>query len=142
MAIRVGVDVGGTFTKAIAFDMEAGRVVADAIVPTTHDHEGGVATGVVDVVGKLALAVGPEHIDLVTHSTTQAVNALLEGDVARVGMVGMGRSPDLAKARRRTVGTRIELSEGKTLDTESVFLDVTDGLSPEAARDAVATLQA
>src|SRR4051795_53103 len=119
MSIRVGVDVGGTFTKAIAFDMETGTVVADAIVPTTHDHAGGVATGVVDVVEQLAAAVGPERIDLVTHSTTQAVNALLEGDVARVGMIGMGRSPDLRKARKRTIGPRIELSEGKTLDTES-----------------------
>ena len=142
MTVRVGVDVGGTFTKAIAFDMETGTVVADAIVPTTHEHADGVAAGVVDVVARLASAVGPERVDLVTHSTTQAVNALLEGDVARVGMIGMGRAPDVRKARRRTIGPRIELSEGRMLDKVSEFLDVTGGLSPDAARDTVARLHA
>ena len=59
------------------------------------------------------------NVELVTHSTTQAVNALLEGDVAKVGMIGMGRAPDLRKARKRTIETRIELSEGRTLATMS-----------------------
>jgi N-methylhydantoinase A/oxoprolinase/acetone carboxylase beta subunit len=136
------VDVGGTFTKAIAFDLEQGTVVADAIVPTTHEHADGVAAGVVDVVEKLAAEVGPERVDLVTHSTTQAVNALLEGDVARVGMIGMGRAPDLRKARRRTIGPRIELSEARTLDALTDFLDVTNGLTPSVARAAVAELHA
>jgi N-methylhydantoinase A/oxoprolinase/acetone carboxylase beta subunit len=131
------VDVGGTFTKAVAFDLERASIVADAIVPTTHDHPDGVAAGVVDVVTQLAREVGPDHIELVTHSTTQAVNALLEGDVARVGMIGMGRAPDLRKARRRTTGVRVELSEGRMLDTVPEFLDVTNGLAPERARDAV-----
>ena len=90
MSVRVGVDVGGTFTKAIAFDTAQSTVIADAIVPTTHDHVDGVAAGVVEVVSRLAAEVGPERVELVTHSTTQAVNALLEGDVAKVGMVGMG----------------------------------------------------
>ena len=74
-----------------------------------------VHAGVVDVVNQLAREVGPDRIELVTHSTTQAVNALLEGDGAKVGMIGMGRAPDLRKARKRTIGPRIELSEGRTL---------------------------
>jgi len=141
VSVRVGVDVGGTFTKAIAFDTAQSTVIADAIVPTTHDHVDGVAAGVVEVVSRLAAEVGPERVELVTHSTTQAVNALLEGDVARVGMVGMGRSPDLRKARKRTIGPRIELSEGRTLDMLTEFLDVTHGLSPETAETVVGRLR-
>ena len=138
MSVRVGVDVGGTFTKAIAFDTDAGAVVANAIVPTTHEHVDGVAAGVVDVVNQLAREVGPDRIELVTHSTTQAVNALLEGDGAKVGMIGMGRAPDLRKARKRTIGPRIELSEGRTLAMVPEFLDVTNGLSSEVARATIA----
>ena len=42
MGVRVGVDVGGTFTKAIAFDLALDAIVAETIVSTTHDHVDGV----------------------------------------------------------------------------------------------------
>ncbi len=119
-----------------------GAVVATAIVPTTHEHADGVAAGVVDVVNQLAREVGPDRIELVTHSTTQAVNALLEGDGAKVGMIGMGRAPDLRKARKRTIGPRIELSEGRMLAMVPEFLDVTNGLSPEVARATIDRVRA
>ncbi|MGH9163919.1 MAG: hydantoinase/oxoprolinase N-terminal domain-containing protein, partial [Acidimicrobiales bacterium] len=142
MSIRVGVDVGGTFTKAVAFDTELAAVVATAIVATTHDHPDGVAAGVVEAVARIAADVGAAAIELVTHSTTQAVNALLEGDVATVGMIGMGRQPDLRKARKRTIVPRIELSEGRPLPTVTEFLDVTGGLDAATATAVVARLRA
>lgn len=140
MTVRVGVDVGGTFTKAVAYDLVAGRVVAEQIVTTTHGAVEGVAAGVVEVVTALAHQLGGDVIELVTHSTTQAVNALLEGDVACVGMVGMGRSPDLRKARKRTVRTQIELSPGRSLPVVPMFLDVSSGVSREVADQVVATM--
>lgn len=140
--VRVGVDVGGTFTKAVAFDLAAGVLVGQAIVSTTHSHPDGVAAGVVDVVGQLVRQVGAERVELVTHSTTQAVNALLEGDVATVGMVGMGRHPDLRKARKRTVDPEISLGESKSLPKISEFVDVTNGLDAQVAAELVARLVA
>jgi N-methylhydantoinase A/oxoprolinase/acetone carboxylase beta subunit len=142
VTVRVGVDVGGTFTKAVAFDIHRGQVVKEAIVPTTHTHVDGVAAGVVEVVAQLAHEIDAANVELVTHSTTQAVNALLEGDVAMVGMIGMGRAPDLRKARKRTIEPRIELSEGRTLATVPEFLDVTGGLEPATAREAVERVRA
>jgi N-methylhydantoinase A/oxoprolinase/acetone carboxylase beta subunit len=136
------VDVGGTFTKAVAYDTAAGALAGEAIVPTTHDHPDGVAAGVVEVIRRLAADIGADRVELVTHSTTQAVNALLEGDVAVVGMIGMGRAPDLAKARKRTVVPRIELADGHQMETVSEFLDVTRGLAPEVAAAAVGRLAA
>ncbi|MEO6157193.1 MAG: glutamate mutase L, partial [Ilumatobacteraceae bacterium] len=69
--MRVGVDVGGTFTKAVAVELASREIVACAVVPTTHGSAGGVAAGVVEAVAKLAAEVGAEQIELVTHSTTQ-----------------------------------------------------------------------
>ena len=142
MAIRVGVDVGGTFTKAIAFDTERQAVVAEAVIPTSHDHVDGAAAGVVDAIGRIAQDVGAERIELVTHSTTQAVNAFLEGDGAVVGLVGMGRRPDLRKARRRTIAPRVELNVDHALATVTEFVDVTDGFDERAADAVVARLRA
>ena len=141
MTVRIGVDVGGTFTKAVAIDMEAGEICGMTSVPTTHAHDDGVAAGVVQVVTHLARKVGPERVRLVTHSTTQAVNALLEGDVVTVGMVGMGRAPDLRKARSRTVDPRIDLADGHRLSVVSEFIDVTAGLDASVALAAVDRLR-
>ena len=134
MGVRVGVDVGGTFTKAVAVELASRTVVATSVVPTTHGAEGGVAAGVVRAVAELATQVGSDAIELVTHSTTEAVNALLEGDVATVGVIGLGRRPDLAAAEKRTRLTDVEVAAGKTLRVLPAFFDVTDGLPADAIR--------
>jgi N-methylhydantoinase A len=135
--VRVGVDVGGTFTKAVAIDVHDRRLVASSIVATTHDAVGGVAKGVVDAVAQLAAQVGADCIDLVTHSTTQAVNALLEGDVGLVGVIGLGRRPDLRQAEKRTRINDIELTPGKLLKVTHAFFDVSDGLPEDDIRRAL-----
>ncbi|HSV66769.1 MAG TPA: hydantoinase/oxoprolinase family protein [Mycobacteriales bacterium] len=133
MGVRVGVDVGGTFTKAVAVDSATGALAGRAVVPTTHDHPDGVSAGVVKVVAELAAQVGADRIELVTHSTTQAVNALLEGDSVPVGVLGLGRAPHLRKARGRTAVGRAVAHE---------FLDVTAGLDLATARQALLRLAA
>jgi N-methylhydantoinase A len=140
MAARIGVDVGGTFTKAVAFDPEVSGIVARAIVPTTHASSSGVADGAVEVIATVAdevarLQRGP--VDLVAHSTTQAVNSLLEGDTATVGVLGMGRRPDLKRARKRTQVGDIRLAPGRRLSTHHRFLDISGGIEEVAVRHAV-----
>ncbi|WP_045234677.1 hydantoinase/oxoprolinase N-terminal domain-containing protein, partial [Deinococcus pimensis] len=44
-SVRIGIDVGGTFTKGVALGPD-GQVLAVSHVPTTHRHELGVAAGV------------------------------------------------------------------------------------------------
>jgi N-methylhydantoinase A len=133
--IRIGVDVGGTFTKAIAFDLTEGRVIARSTLPTTHTEVGGPAAGVVRVTADVAAEVGPERVQLVTHSTTQAVNAMLEGDVGMVGVLALGRRPDLRRAAKRTRLDGLELAPGKPLPVVAELVDITDGFD-ESAIDA------
>ncbi len=140
--VRVGVDVGGTFTKAVAFDLGAGRVVAQSVVPTSHTAAEGVAAGVVASVDEVVRETGADRVELVTHSTTQAVNALLEGDVGTVGVIGIGRRPDLRKVAKRTRLAAVDLAPGKRLRTAHEVLDVTDGLDPAAVELALDRLVA
>jgi N-methylhydantoinase A/oxoprolinase/acetone carboxylase beta subunit len=131
--LRIGVDVGGTFTKAVALDPDGLRMRAQAVVPTTHRAESGVTQGVVEALEDLLARLGEDRsrIALVAFSTTQAMNALLEGDVATVGVVGLGVAPDLRVARRRTKVGEIELAPGRSLHTEHGFLDATRGLDSD-----------
>lgn len=142
MRVRIGVDVGGTFTKAVGIDLATGEVAARAVVLTTHEHAEGSAAGVVQVVSQVAHEVGAEAVELITYSTTQAVNALLEGDVSVVGVLGMGRQPDLRKAAKRTRLDKVELSPGRRLPTVNEFLDITAGLHDDALDAALGRLAA
>ena len=95
VTVRLGVDVGGTFTKAVAVDARTGALVGQAIVPTSHDAPDGIAAGVVASIrgaqGRSSRQAGAGPIAMVGHSTSLAVNALLEGDLPTVGLVGIGR---------------------------------------------------
>src|SRR5438105_3492718 len=101
--VRIGVDVGGTFTKAAAIYSNPLRIIQQVVVPTTHDAPEGVARGVVQALNKLLEqpALCRFQPRVVAHSTTQAVNALLEGDTAVVGIIGMAHEDDRREAEKR-----------------------------------------
>lgn len=121
--VRIGIDVGGTFTDAVAINNETYEVMAKLKIPTTHQE--GVAVGIVKIIKQLLEEnnIAPEDVNFIAHGTTQATNALLEGDVARVGVVGMGTGIDGRGARKETNVQEIELAPNKYLHTAFEFLD-------------------
>ena len=90
--VRMGIDVGGTHTKAVAIDNGTHEIIGKSSVKTTHDDKYGVAAGVVAAFQNCLREndIAPEDVIFVAHSTTQATNALIEGDVATVGILSMG----------------------------------------------------
>jgi N-methylhydantoinase A/oxoprolinase/acetone carboxylase beta subunit len=88
--IRVGVDVGGTFTDIV---LERTRVVGEddqqvvvTKVPSTpHDQSEGVVAGVLQVCEQAGVA--PGDIDVLFHGTTVATNMVIERNGAEVGML-------------------------------------------------------
>ena len=124
-AIRIGIDVGGTFTHAVAIDHATNKVIAHTVTPTTHASESSVSEGVIKVFSDTIEQIGAngDQVTFVAHSTTQATNALLEGDVSKVGIVGMGRGTESIKASNDTNIKNLELSRGKILTTEHSYID-------------------
>src|SRR3972149_3000194 len=114
--VRIGVDVGGTFTKSVAIDMDTGRIIGKVTVPTSHFSQEGVSTGIVESLIKLIRKEGinESNIELISHSTTQAVNALLEGDTTKVGIIGSGR-----QVRCIYIGQRPRICSGKRCPYQS-----------------------
>jgi N-methylhydantoinase A len=74
--LRIGIDIGGTFTDGVAVD-EQGRVWT-AKVPSTPEPEQGFFAALAALGGRPAF---------VAHGTTVATNALLQGQGARTALV-------------------------------------------------------
>jgi N-methylhydantoinase A/oxoprolinase/acetone carboxylase beta subunit len=141
--IRVGIDVGGTFTKAVAIDMVQGKIIGKVTVPTTHFSREGVSTGIVQALKSLMekYEIQNSEIELISHSTTQAVNALLEGDTAKVGIIGMGVGLEKSNVIKRTNVKDVELAPNKYLHTCYRFLDTSKYLDDSEVGQAISELK-
>ena len=85
--IRVGVDVGGTFTDIVLERTSAGAqdVFVTKVPSTVHDQSEGVVAGVLQVCRQAG--VEPGDIDVLFHGTTVATNMVIERNGAEVGML-------------------------------------------------------
>lgn len=92
--VRVGADVGGTFTDLVT--VADGTVTVEK-VPSTPDAP---ADGVVD--GLAASAADPAAIGFLGHGTTVATNAVLEGEWADTALVTTEGFADALEIGRQT----------------------------------------
>jgi N-methylhydantoinase A len=84
--IRVGVDVGGTFTDIVLeCPGERQRIAVTKVPSTPHDQSEGVVQGILKVCG--IAGIEPGEIEMVLHGTTVATNMVIERAGAEVGMI-------------------------------------------------------
>ena len=123
--VRVGIDVGGTHTKAVAIDNESFEILGKVQVHTTHDNKAGVAAGVVQCFEKCLKDnhISPDDVIFIAHSTTQATNALLEGDVANVGIIATGEGLGNILAKSQAKLGNLPLVTGRFIETYTEFID-------------------
>ena len=96
--MRVGIDVGGTFTDVVMVDEKKG-IFEYAKTPTTHyDLAEGVLNGL-DEILKISRRTVKE-IDYLIHGTTIGTNAIIEGKGAKVGLITTMGFEDVLEIRR------------------------------------------
>jgi N-methylhydantoinase A len=101
MAYRIGVDVGGTFTDFL-LRRDGGPARAAKTPSTPADLSEGVLAGLRELAaaeGKdLGLFLG--EVELIVHGTTVTTNAVLTGEVARLGLLTTRGFRDALAMRR------------------------------------------
>ena len=142
MKVRIGIDVGGTFTDAALIDNDTFELIDTVKVPTTHTSEAGVAEGIVQVLSLVLERnhVAPGDVVFIAHGTTQATNALLEGDVVKVGIVTIGSGIQGAKSKSDTRMGDIPLTSTKNLLTDNRYVEAGTRTFAQDVADAIASL--
>lgn len=98
MSLRMGVDIGGTFTDFVMYDDSTGKITLEK-VPTTPRHP---EQGCIEAV---RMAMDGERIkkaQYFLHGTTVGLNALLERRGATVGLITTEGFRDILELRRGT----------------------------------------
>ncbi|QIN80000.1 hydantoinase/oxoprolinase family protein [Rubrobacter marinus] len=120
MTYVIGVDVGGTFTDAFAAD-DNGNIVSAKAPSTPADFSRGVLQAVTELANRLDRPVEQlfGETSYIAHGTTATLNALVTGNVSKVGFI-------TTKGHRDSI--YIMNLEGRYA-----------GLGPEEVRDIIAT---
>jgi len=141
--VRVGIDVGGTFTKAVAIDLKTGTILGKSTVLTTHTAEKGVSQGIIQALSNVieSANLSIHDIELISHSTTQAINALLENDTFKVGIISMGVGPEKRNVIKRTKLDDAKINSEHDLKTTHHFLDTSHLISEDEVKQAVLQLK-
>src|SRR6202167_1701202 len=141
--LRIGIDTGGTFTDIVCVDALTGAMRVTKVSSTPSNPAIGLVRGVKAIMGDASL----DDLAGLAHGTTVATNALLQGEIAGLGLIvtegfrhileiarqavpeGYGNSYFWVKPERivplhyvREVGGRLDFrgNELRLLDEESV----------------------
>lgn len=103
--VRLGVDVGGTFTDLVA--LRAGEIVTRKVPSTPEDQ----SEGVMRCIG--GSGVSPDEVGSFAHGMTVATNALLERKGARTAMVTTEGFRDIIEIARQNRASLYDLARHK-----------------------------
>ena len=82
----------------------------------------------------------PAEVEIISHSTTQAINALLESDTSCVGIISMGVS-----AEKRSIINRTNLSSindsAFSIDSVHTFLDTSHLITEDEVSEIISNLK-
>lgn len=88
MGYSIGIDVGGTFTDTVVFN-DRGEVGIYKIPTMTEDLASGFMRSLSEVASSYGLTLQEllKHVDKLAYGTTFATNMLIEGKVAKTGLI-------------------------------------------------------
>jgi N-methylhydantoinase A len=148
MSVRIGIDVGGTFTDFVLADRRGGRIVHHKEPSTPGDPARAVHLGIAALLARTGVVA--TEIELVVHGTTLALNAILQRRGARVALVVSTGNRDIMEIARLRIANSYDFfatREPPIVPRDLVFeldarldADGTVAFAPKpAAIDALAT---
>lgn len=129
MTLRIGIDIGGTFTDLVCIDSQ-GIVQTYKIASTPHDYGQGIVEGLGVLLSRTGGAVAE-----VLHGTTVGSNTVLEGKGARTALITTRGFRDILEIRdlRMPVLYDLHWTKPRALVERRLRLEVTEKLRPDGS---------
>jgi len=129
MSLRIGIDIGGTFTDLVAIT-EDGRVTTHKTASTPRDYGEGIIEGI-----QALLSREPGPVTDVLHATTVGSNTVLEGKGARTALITTRGFRDILEIRDLRMPVLYDQSWTKPLALveRRLRLEVTEKLRPDGS---------
>ena len=83
--LRIGIDTGGTFTDIVCVDDGSGAMRVTKVASTPANPAVALVRGVRAILGEWG--AGVDDLAVLAHGTTVATNALLQGEIAGLGLI-------------------------------------------------------
>ncbi len=125
--MRLGIDVGGTFTDLVLIDDAKNRIFSTKELTTPSDLAEGVLRGIERILAMAGIPM--DAVDYIGHGTTIGTNALIERSGAKVGLITTDGFRDVLEI------ARIERPDGGLYDMN---VDLPEPLVPRYLRLEVA----
>lgn len=109
--MRIGIDVGGTFTDFVLSDPRDGRLVFYKEPSTPDDPSRAFIVGLKALLDEAGL--GPRDISVLMHGTTIGLNAIIQRKGARIGLVVTQGYRDVLEIARSRMPSSFDLHASK-----------------------------
>lgn len=119
--LRIGVDIGGTFTDLLIFDSERGAFHIGKTLTTPDDPSRAVTSGLAEALQEAGLS--PSQAHQIVHGTTLVTNAIIERKGVPTALI-------------TTKGFRdaVEIGKEHRYDLYDIFLELPKPLTPRRLR--------
>src|SRR6476646_774345 len=84
-SLRIGIDTGGTFTDIVCVDDKSGAMRVTKVASTPSNPAVALVRGVHAILSQCG--AGVDDLAVLAHGTTVATNALLQDDIAGLGLI-------------------------------------------------------
>jgi N-methylhydantoinase A len=131
MKLRIGIDVGGTFTDVTAVDEDQGELVS---ARKYLSNPGEPAAVMESITQDLVRDFGTDAVSLLLHGSTVALNTLLEGKGVQVGLITTRGFRDVYEIGRQWRGEdvfNIFAPGPKMLLTRDRIFEIRERLGPQ-----------
>ena len=129
MSLRIGIDIGGTFTDLVAFSAD-GDVLTRKVLSTPHDYAEGIVAGLATL-----LEAARGEVAEVLHATTIGSNTILEGKGARTALITTEGFRDVLEIRDLRMPRLYDMhwSKPAALVERRLRLEIREKIGPDGA---------